>query len=139
VGEYTDAGGTFHGFLWDKGRFTTIDVPDGATTFATDINDCGEIVASTARSPECRPCRLPAERGGLHHVRCPRCPDHHPLCHQQRGKIVGTTIASPGTLGRGFVLREGAEGPFTPIDVTGAQPEPAPLASTTAAKSSASP
>ena len=30
VGEYLDADGRFHGYLWEKGRFTTIDGPDGA-------------------------------------------------------------------------------------------------------------
>ncbi|MET0761815.1 MAG: hypothetical protein ABWZ63_05730, partial [Thermoleophilaceae bacterium] len=32
VGEYVDAAGTFHGFLWQRGRLTTIDGPrsDGA-------------------------------------------------------------------------------------------------------------
>ena len=44
VGEYLDAFGTFHGFLWEKGRFTTIDGPDGAVANATNINDKGEIV-----------------------------------------------------------------------------------------------
>ena len=27
VGQYLDADGGVHGYLWDKGRFTTIDVP----------------------------------------------------------------------------------------------------------------
>jgi uncharacterized membrane protein len=37
-----------------------------------------------------------------------------------RGQIVSSTSAGPGQQARGFLLRDGADGPFTPIDVPGA-------------------
>jgi len=43
VGLYL-AGGTFHGFLLNKGTFTTIDVPGATRTQAGGINDRGQIV-----------------------------------------------------------------------------------------------
>jgi hypothetical protein len=43
-----------------------------------------------------------------------------PTAISNRGEIVGTTSAGPGTDPRGFVLRNGAEGPFTRIDFPGA-------------------
>ena len=69
VGEYKDAGGRFHGFLWEKRRFTTINGPDGTgasatllskgvyttfgatgvpITFTWGVNDRGQIVGYTA-------------------------------------------------------------------------------------------
>src|SRR5690349_11717789 len=44
VGTYADAAGRLHGFLLDKGPFTTIDFP-GATTFTEPIgiNSRGQI------------------------------------------------------------------------------------------------
>ena len=46
VGEYTDADGMVHGFLWDKGRLTTFDGPDGTGASFTDINDRARFVGA---------------------------------------------------------------------------------------------
>jgi hypothetical protein len=43
-----------------------------------------------------------------------------PLAISNRGEIVGVTAPGPGAFARGFVLREGAEGPFTRIEFPGA-------------------
>jgi probable HAF family extracellular repeat protein len=79
VGEYRDTYGTYHGFMWDKGRVVNLDRgPAGAAVCcsAFDVND--------------------------------------------RGRIVGATSSGPDQATRGFLLRDGAGGPFTPIDVPGA-------------------
>lgn len=50
VGYYADAHGTYHGYLYDHGRFTKLDppraadVPGFATAAAIGINDQGEVV-----------------------------------------------------------------------------------------------
>jgi probable HAF family extracellular repeat protein len=47
VGTYVDKAGKFHGFVYDKGKFTTIDVPSKATalfTQARGITNDGRIV-----------------------------------------------------------------------------------------------
>jgi probable HAF family extracellular repeat protein len=45
VGQYVDANGVLHGYLWKPKRgFTTIDPPHGAGTVAVDINDRDQIL-----------------------------------------------------------------------------------------------
>lgn len=45
VGEYVDASGAMHGFLWTDGTFQTIDDPGGVgTTTVNGINNKGDIV-----------------------------------------------------------------------------------------------
>jgi probable HAF family extracellular repeat protein len=43
VGRYTDSSDIDHGFLWQGGSFTPIDVP-GADTSVSGINDAGAVV-----------------------------------------------------------------------------------------------
>lgn len=43
VGLYDDADGVTHGFIWSKGVFMTIDVPDAVRTEVYSINANGEI------------------------------------------------------------------------------------------------
>ena len=51
VGFYLDGNGTQHGYLLDRGRFTTIDVPGAAYTDAFGINDHGQIVGAFSTTP----------------------------------------------------------------------------------------
>jgi uncharacterized membrane protein len=51
VGFYLDGNGTQHGYLLDRGRFTTIDVPGAAATDAFGINDHGQIVGAFSTTP----------------------------------------------------------------------------------------
>jgi uncharacterized membrane protein len=51
VGIYVDGEGAEHGYLLDRGRFTTIDVPGAAVTDAFGINDHGQIVGAFSDSP----------------------------------------------------------------------------------------
>jgi probable HAF family extracellular repeat protein len=49
VGTYDDSGGTEHGFLYDNGAFTTLDVPGAVSRYGIGvaaINDRGEVVGS---------------------------------------------------------------------------------------------
>ena len=46
VGSYSDASGVGHGFFYDRGKFTTIDVPGASFTAATAINNSGTIVGA---------------------------------------------------------------------------------------------
>jgi probable HAF family extracellular repeat protein len=50
VGVYSDALGDVHGFLYDAGVFTPIDVPGAAATEAYEINTSGQIVGLYADS-----------------------------------------------------------------------------------------
>jgi hypothetical protein len=44
LGAFDDATGGFHGFVWRKGRFVTVDVPGAISTSLTEINDRGELL-----------------------------------------------------------------------------------------------
>ncbi len=45
VGQYVDASGLTHGFIFDDGRFTSVDDPEGVgTTTINGINDRRQIV-----------------------------------------------------------------------------------------------
>jgi uncharacterized membrane protein len=45
VGQYVDADGVLHGYLWERGGgFRTIDPARGAGTVAVDINGRGQIL-----------------------------------------------------------------------------------------------
>ena len=44
MGDYTDASGVLHGFVLNRGTFTTIDVPGAFETVASGINAQGDIV-----------------------------------------------------------------------------------------------
>src|SRR5205814_7054313 len=44
VGSYYDAAYIHHGFLYDQGGYTTLDVPDSNYTHASGINASGQIV-----------------------------------------------------------------------------------------------
>ena len=46
VREYLGADGTFHGFIWENGRFTALDLPGAAATSAAGINDRGPLIGS---------------------------------------------------------------------------------------------
>jgi uncharacterized membrane protein len=51
VGVYLGGDGTQHGYLLDRGQFTTIDVPGAAATDAFGINDRGQIVGAFSNTP----------------------------------------------------------------------------------------
>jgi probable HAF family extracellular repeat protein len=125
VGEYRDAGGAFHGFRWDRDRVVTIDAkPAGAATgcLPFDINDRGQIVGvyvETTPTPTLKGCLL--DRGRLIRITAPGVALTAPVSINNRGQIVGATCTtSPCQQSHGFLLRDGASGPFTPIDVPGA-------------------
>jgi hypothetical protein len=51
VGTYTDQAGNTHGFIDDKGRYATFDVPNaGSSLSVSGVNDRGQIVGSYADS-----------------------------------------------------------------------------------------
>jgi hypothetical protein len=121
VGDYQEAGGRIYGYRWDKGRFTTIDGPDGTGATATDINDRGEIIGVYADPGD--PGTIDGfllSKGGDTTFDAPDAPNTLPYGINNRGQIVGSTSAGALTDVHGFLLHEGAKGPFTRIDFPGA-------------------
>jgi uncharacterized membrane protein len=124
VGEYQDAAGWYHGFLWQRGRFTTVDLPGAAATSATAINDRGQIVGLRVDDLTAQP---PVVRGFL--LANGRSTTIDPFGEpitlafglNNRGQVVGFTSTDPAVAGfRGFLLAKGAGGPATEIRVPGA-------------------
>jgi hypothetical protein len=124
VGDYLAADGTTHGYLRDHGRIIIVDGPAGAagaTVF--DINDHGQMVGLYYGSAgEFHAFSL---RGGRYtSIDAPGVTYTLPFGVNNRGQIVGLTAAAlPLTAAsdaHGFVLRDGAGGPLTPVDVPGA-------------------
>ena len=121
VGEYKDAAGKTRGFLWDKGRFATFDGPDGTGAAFTEINDRGQIVGVYGEFGG------PAQRGFLlsgavySTFNAPDAVGTFPAGINNRDQIVGTRVDDvAGTRGQGFLLAQGARGPFTPVAFPGA-------------------
>jgi hypothetical protein len=124
VGDYLDDEGVFHGYLWEKGRFTTFDGPEGTGATLTGVNDRGHIVGVYQPRGATGLQGFLLAKGVYRTIKDPRLAFTLPLDINDDGQIVGfTTDALPfpnATTIRGFLLKEGADGPFTPIDVPGA-------------------
>jgi probable HAF family extracellular repeat protein len=121
VGEYLDAGGAFHGFLYHKGRFTTIDFPGAVGSSPTGINDRGEIVGAHADPASGGVHGFLLKRGRFTSFDAPGVPITLPMDINNRGQIVGVTLLDVDlTGGRGFLLARGVKGGFSPLDYPGA-------------------
>jgi hypothetical protein len=123
VGDYLAADGTTHGYLRDHGRIITVDGlagAAGATVF--DINDHAQMVGLYYGSAgEFHAFSL---RGGRYtSIDAPGVTYTLPFGVNNRGQIAGLTAAAlPLTAAsdaHGFVLRDGAGGPLTSVDVPG--------------------
>jgi probable HAF family extracellular repeat protein len=122
VGDYYDTSGRPHGYLWHNGRFTTIDGPDGTGATLTEINDRGQILGVYSTEPGTLSGFL-LNRGRYTTIDHPDAPYTIPLGINTRGHIVGSifdALEGATTEAHGFLLRAGADGPFTPIDIPGA-------------------
>jgi probable HAF family extracellular repeat protein len=119
VGEYIDADGSFHGFRWKHGRFTTIDGPGSLGGAVFDVNDRGHMVgAYFTDSGGARGFLL--RNGSYRTFDAPYGPIDLPGDINNRGQIVGFSLADPtGTQSHGFLLGRGVGGPFTRVDFPG--------------------
>jgi hypothetical protein len=129
VGDYLDpsGSGTSNGFLWSKGRFTPIEPPGAATTAAYGINNRGQIVGTYGDADDLAAGTAHGflmNKGRYTTLDAPGVPFTAPVGINDRGRISGFTLtpteADPVAGFRGFVLRRGVNGPFTPIDFPGA-------------------
>ena len=109
VGEYEDADGRFHGYVWHQGRFRTIDVPGQSSTTATGINNRGQITGGTG--PARGQGRVRAGAGPVHHLQGSRRPGHPGLRHQRPGPDHGPQPARPRR-DHGLGVPAGRQGPL---------------------------
>jgi uncharacterized membrane protein len=127
VGAYWEDAGSAHGYLWERGRMTTIDVPGAAATQPLDINDRGQVVGYYFDDLTFRPGTMHGylwDRGKVTRIDAPGAPVTLPYDINNRGQIVGSTLAptqeDPLAGARGFLLRNGIKGRFTPVGFPGA-------------------
>ena len=116
VGEYLDAAGRYHGYVWQRGRFTTIEVPDAAGTSALDINNRGQVTGLTGDLTA--PDGFLWDRGRFTTFDAPGATITFAAGLNDRGQVVGySTSDLAGASFSGF-LRE-AGGRFTAINRPG--------------------
>jgi hypothetical protein len=100
LGRYEDACDGYHGILYQKGCFRTIDVP------SKPIQALGLTIAArslTERRPRFRQDqRISAGRRRSHHDRRPREPSTNALDIHNRGDITGL-FAGAGRTGHGYL------------------------------------
>ena len=109
--------GGVHGFRWDHGTFTTVDVRDATATFPFGINNRGQIVGVYVdahgdyhgfyRDRNGAVTTLPDAPGAA-----PAVGGTQPTAINEHGQIVGTAATAEGA-SRGFVYQHGV---YTPID-----------------------
>ncbi len=107
----TPPAGVLHGFVWDDGEFTTIDVPGAAATGVFGINNRGQMVGSYidadggyhgfVRDRKGRITTLPEAPGAD-----PLSGGTQPLSINDLGQIVGLAYDAQGG-SRGFLLERG--------------------------------
>ncbi|MBO0682405.1 MAG: hypothetical protein J2P45_04535 [Candidatus Dormibacteraeota bacterium] len=121
VGQYDTADGVAHGYVLDCGRMTTVDGPPGATGASVlDINDSGQMVGGYVDAAGA-PHAFSLSHGRYTTIDAPGAPFTFPFGVNDQGQIAGFTERTlPLGDVHGFVLRDGAGGPFTPVDVPGA-------------------
>jgi probable HAF family extracellular repeat protein len=111
--------GAFHGFVWDDGDLTTIDLPGATATFVLGINNRGQMVGSYIdadgnyhgflRDPNGAVTTLPDAP-----VADPTAGGTQPASINDRGQIVGLAYDAQGG-SRGFLYENGV---VTLIDAT---------------------
>jgi probable HAF family extracellular repeat protein len=128
VGEYQAADGTFHGYLWHRGRFRTL--PTGG---ATGINNHGQITGTIGDTATPDGFVLTGNR--VTTFEAPGAPVTFPFDINDRGQVVGlSTSARPPRRPPGSCAAMAG----SPRSTGPAPPSPRRSASTTAARSSVS-
>lgn len=117
VGGYVDARGRTHGFVRNRsGDFLRIDFPRAGLTFATRINNRGQIVGMYADHPNTPALKAPhgflLDNGKLTKIEVPGALETRPFGINNHGQIVGEYVDAEGRL-RGFLLDDGT---LTTID-----------------------
>jgi probable HAF family extracellular repeat protein len=126
VGHYIDADGATHGFLWRDRRFTTFDLPGAASTTPLDINDRGDVVGLSIDGDGVVQAFLRTGDRTIS-IAAPDATTTVPTGVNDAGQVVGYAADDATLAGtRGFMLADGADGPFTPIEVPGS-PRSVPL------------
>jgi hypothetical protein len=112
------------GYLWERGRFTFIRVPGAIGTGAEEINERRQI-AGIYLPDETRSAGYVLSKGRFTKFAAPGVPVTQVFGINNRTQVVGYTLPDVDSAfdfegARGFLLRNGPKGPFTPIEFPGA-------------------
>ena len=99
-------GGRRHGYLWEAGRVTRIDVPGATETGAFGINNQGEVVGAYLDAAG-RSHGFRWKRGRVVTIDVPGVADTFPQGINDWGQVVGYASDAAATTFRGFVLSRG--------------------------------
>jgi hypothetical protein len=118
----------FPGFVLDRGRYVTVDVPGAKGTAAGEFNDRGQAVglsgdvsADPGRDDVRSRAFLP-DRGRFTRLDVPGARRTLALRIAGLDRVAGTGyLDAARTSGRGFLLADGPSGPFTPVAVPGSR------------------
>jgi probable HAF family extracellular repeat protein len=110
VGDYQDAAGEFHGFVWEAGLFQTLDVPfpQATSTAPTGINNVGQIVGfyfdhnGTGAFPNGHAHGFLSDHGIVTSFDFPSATDTLPVDINDQGQIVGVSSEAPRSKLRGI-------------------------------------
>lgn len=123
VGDYRDAAGKFHGFVWEAGLFQTLDVPfpDTRLTAPTGINNVGQIVGFyfdnnvTSAFPNGHAHGFLSDKGIFTSLDVPDATATLPVDINDHGQIVGVSSEANNDFPHAFLLDKGR---FTSITVS---------------------
>jgi len=110
VGLFRDAGGVLHGFLYDSGHFTQLDVPGSGLTNLTGINNSGTIAGLYSDSSFVFHGFVDAG-GSFQTIDYPGALQSTIWGISDAGDVVGSWFSAPGAL-HGFVYHAGAFSSF---------------------------
>jgi len=121
VGAFIDASGRTHGFVRRRDdSIEVVDHPDAVDTETYGINGQGHLIGIYHDSTGAEHAYV--RRNGVYEsADLPGAAQVYPLSINERGDIVGEYIATPGTLGYGYLQRPG--GKYRLFSAPGAAPE----------------
>ena len=125
VGEYLDSNSVSHGFIFDRGNYTFVNVKGAAGSGLSGINDLGEISGSTCSDPACGLTGLAntthsfvrSTKGVFTFFDPPGATSSSTSTVSLLGAVVGNYTDTIGELNHGYLLFLGK---YTTIDFPGA-------------------
>jgi hypothetical protein len=125
AGDYQDANGAIHGYIWQHGRAKTVDVGGAAGTTITALNERGQTVGIYLDTSGAYHGFFRSAHGRVTAIDAAGVVLTLPLGLNNRSQIVGLTTTAPSLDPddneiHGFGLANGPGGPFTGIDIPGA-------------------
>jgi probable HAF family extracellular repeat protein len=119
AGSYTDASGSYHGYLYNHGKITDIEFPGGFNTQAFGVNDLRQVIGVFTDSAKA-PHAFLLRRGVYKQIDLPNGIQTVPFSINDSTEIVGQFVNVAKTTGHGYLQIK--SGKFTLYDAPHAAP-----------------